>query len=153
MVYSWRFYNYSLDANIVGKALEEIESEHGEVTAKLLLEKARPQNSELHCLFEWNNKEAAERWRLEKAKKIITAIAVTYENDNKEPITVRAFANVGAKNKASFITTATALSNKQSRLVVLQHAIEELQAFRNKYNSLSELSEIFAAITNLEKIG
>lgn len=151
--YEWRFYKYSVDPNIVGQAIEEIEKEHGEVTAKLLLEKARPKKSKLHKLFEWNDTVAAERWRLDQATKIITAIAVTYEDDAEDPKTVRAFANVGAKNKGSFITMATALSNEKSRSIVLQHALDELRAFQSKYNGLSELAEIFNSINRLSEVG
>ena len=150
MVYKWRFYKYPISAEIVGKAIEEIEAEHGEVTAKLLLDKARPKRSKLHGLFEWDDTVAAERWRLDQATKIITAVAVIYDEDEEEH-TVRAFANVGAKNKGSFITMARALSDEESRAIVLRHALEELAAFQSKYDTLSELSEVFAAINALKK--
>ena len=33
MVYKWKYYNYPVDANVVGKALEDIEQDNGEITA------------------------------------------------------------------------------------------------------------------------
>lgn len=153
MVYKWRFYNYKIDANIVGQEMEKLEKEYGEVTAQLLLDNARSKKSKLHDLFEWNDTVAAEKFRLAQATQIITALAVVYEDTTEEPKTVRAFANIGAKNKGSFITMATALSDEQSRAIVLKHALEELQAFRSKYADLTELAEIFAGIDKLSIAG
>lgn len=153
MVYKWRFYNYKVDANIVGQEVEKLEKKHGEVTAQLLLDNARSKKSKLHDLFEWDDTVAAEKYRLTQATQIITALAVVYEDITEEPKTVRAFANIGAKNKGSFITMATALSDEQSRAIVLKHALEELQAFRSKYADLTELAEIFAGIDKLSIAG
>jgi len=150
MVYKWRFYNYPVDANVVGRALEEIEKEHGEVTAELLLKKATPKDSELHSLFTWENKKAAEKWRLHEARLIITAVATVYEENEEEPKVTRAFANVGTRQKGSFVTMAKALSDEESRAVVLKHALEELKAFESKYSTLTELSEVFTAIKALK---
>lgn len=149
MIYKWRFYQYSVDANIVGKTIEKIEKKYGECTASLLLEEARNKKSQLHSLFEWDDTVAAEKFRLDQATKIITAVAVIYDNNNEEPIITRAFVNVGAKNNGSFITMATALSNEKSRSIVFQHALEELQTFKAKYAGLQELAELFKSIDKL----
>lgn len=150
MVYKWKYYKYSVDANVVGKALEDIEKESGEVTAELLLKKATPKDSELHTLFEWDNKKAAGEWRLHQARQIIGAVAVVYEEEEKEePITTRAFVNVGDVHKGSFINTAKAMSDEETRTVVLKHALDELKAFKAKYAGLNELAIIFTEIDKL----
>lgn len=154
MVYKWKVYQYPVDAQIVGETLEEIEKEHGAVTAKLLLDKARPKDSKIHGLFTWDNKVAAEKWRLHQASMVITGIAVTYSHeDDTEKKVVRAFSNVGSRKHGEFITTATALSDEASRAIVLKHALEELQAFQSKYATLTELAEVFSAIEALQKAG
>lgn len=149
MVYKWKYYKYSVDANVVGKALEDIEKESGEVTAELLLKKATPKDSELHTLFEWDNKKAAGEWRLHQARQIIGAVAVVYEEEKEEPITTRAFVNVGDVHKASFVNTAKAMSDEETRTVVLKHALDELKAFKAKYAGLNELAIIFTEIDKL----
>lgn len=152
MVYKWKCDYYSVDANVVGKALEEIEEENGEITARLVVDRATPEESELHSLFTWDNNKAADEWRLHEARRVIAAVAVVYEDEEKsENHTIRAFANVGARNKASFIPMAKALSDEESRSVVLQHALAELQAFKAKYSGLKELSEVFKAIAGIER--
>lgn len=150
MVYKWKFFEYGVDANIVGKELEEIEKKHGAVTANLLLDRARSQKSKLHSLFEWDDTVAAEQYRLHQARQIITAVAIVME-ETKEPLTIRAFSNVGEKNKGSFITTAKALNDEETRSIVLKHALDELVAFKSKYAGLTELAEIFDGINRLQE--
>lgn len=150
MVYKWKFFEYGVDANIVGKELEEIEKKHGAVTANLLLDRARSQKSKLHSLFEWDDTVAAEQYRLHQARQIITAVAIVTE-ETKEPLTIRAFSNVGEKNKGSFITTAKALNDEETRSIVLKHALDELVAFKSKYAGLTELAEIFDGINRLQE--
>ena len=150
MVYKWKCDYYSVDANVVGKALEEIEEENGEITARLVVDKATPEDSALHSLFTWDDEKAADEWRLHEARRVIAAVAVVYEEDNTtENKSIRAFANVGARNKAAFVTMAKALSDDESREIVLKHAIEELQAFKSKYAGLIELAEVFKSIEKI----
>ena len=151
MVYKWRFFQYSVDANTVGETIHRIEKEHGECTAKLLLDEARGKKSPIHQLFEWDDTIAAERYRLRQATDIITAIAVVMDEGKEEPQMIRAFANVGAKNDGSFISMHKALSSEESRRIVLSHALDELKAFKAKYANLKEFVKIFAEISELEK--
>lgn len=148
MVYKWKYYNYSVDANVVGKALEDIEKQNGEITAELLLEKATPEDSELHKLFIWDDEKAANEWRLHEARRIIAAVAVVYE-ETEEPTVTRAFVNVGSVHNGSFITTAKAFSDEKSRSIVLRHALDELKAFKAKYAGLKELKTLFSEIDKI----
>ena len=150
MVYKWRFIEYSVNAQVVGETIEKIEQTHGECTASLLLDEARSEKSNLHPLFEWDDTVAAEKYRLTQATKYITAIAVVFKDKkDNEPNTIRAFANVGAKNNGSFITMTKALSNEDSRQIVLKHALDELQSFKAKYQGLKEFINIFKEIDKL----
>lgn len=151
MVYKWSFFQYSVDANIVGHTIENIEKANGECTAKMLLDEARAEESPIHELFEWDDSIAAEKYRLKQATEIITAIAVVIEDNLETPKKVRAFANVGARHKGSFIPMTTALAKEESRKVVLQHALEELKEFKAKYKNLEELAAIFSEIERLQE--
>lgn len=151
MVYKWKYYQYPVSANVVGKIIEKIEQENGSCTASALLDEARSEDSALHCLFEWNDTVAAEKYRHTQATQIITALVVTYEEDTDSPKTVRAFANVTDDNSktGNFVTIARALSEKDSRNIVLQRALAELKAFKAKYSMLVELAELFDDINRL----
>lgn len=150
MVYKWRYFDFPVDANVVGKHVEQIEKRDGAVTAESLLAEARPKKSELHGLFEWNDDVAAEKYRLSQASKVICALAVVSE-DPKENIPVRrAFVNIGTRKSGQFIGTMLAMSQEETRETVLRHAFEELSAFQQKYRGLKELAAILDDIDQLK---
>ena len=55
----------SVDANIVGGVVEQIEAENGRVTKEKFLDYSRPEDSPTHSIFEWDDSKAAEKYRLE----------------------------------------------------------------------------------------
>ena len=77
--YSWRSgYRPRVSADIVGEVLSNLKeaSESGTVNAEALLEYSRPEESETHDLFEWNDGIAAEKWRLYQSGRIINQLEV-----------------------------------------------------------------------------
>ena len=66
-----------VSAEVVGKALEEIQEKDGKVTAEALLKKAKAKKSPLHGLFEWDTDKAAQEFRLYQARNVIREVHVT----------------------------------------------------------------------------
>ena len=71
-------YHPSIDANIVGGVIEQLEEQNGGVTADAFLEASRPENSPTHSVFEWNDGIAAENWRKQQSRTTINALRVVY---------------------------------------------------------------------------
>lgn len=144
----------SVDANTVGGVMEEIESRNGAVTSELFLEASRAEDSPTHDVFEWNDGTAAEKYRLHQAARTICAIRVIVRDDRpkapdaKPP---RAFVNIvdDDSKKARYMNVTDALSNEETRHVVLGRALRELKSFQEKYSALSELAEVFTAIDSV----
>ena len=168
--YSWKSgYKYKTSADVVGKVLTEIEERDGSVTSKSFLEYSRPEDSETHDMFEWDDTIAAEKYRLAQSGRIINQlqIEVVYSSDstprelkvNLERTDsfkrVNAFVNVvpkTVKGSAVFNNTISALQDKTKREQVLRNALSELETFKNKYESFEELSDVIAAIDNLKSV-
>ena len=154
--YAWKVKNiFPVKADVVGKHIENLQKEQGVVTSKNLLESARPKNSAIHDCYEWDDSIAAEKYRLEQSKNIMTNLArVVISNDGKTEKVVRAFVNI-EENKGftpgRFVDVRTALSNEETRQIVLKKALDELLIFKSKYEGFQELSEIFNDIEQLEK--
>ena len=152
MVYQWGLYKYAADPNKVGRELEKIEKRDGEITRSAIVEAARPKDSLMHGLFEWNDKIAGEKWREQQAGTILHALVVVPDNPD-EPVH-RAFMSIEFGNqpgqKARYINAFGALSNEETKDIVLGNAIRELEAFKLKYKTLTELAEIFSAIEQVE---
>lgn len=129
---------YKADAEKVQAEIENL----GECTAEDIVEFAKDKNTELHKCFEWDDKEAAHKWRIQQARLI--ACNIVYVNENKEPTRVRA--TIYSPDKKSYVPTRLIIRNEDEYARVLERAYAELRAFKEKYKTYSELEEIFVLI-------
>ena len=149
MVYSWNAFKYPVDANIVGHEFEKLEEQEGELRPESIVAQATPKDSALHPLFEWNNRVAAEKYRITQAHQLIRALHVTYEENEAEPITVRAFTNISQERTGHFVHIDRAFQSAESREIVMQRALRELEMFQQKYKGMQELERLFVEIEAL----
>lgn len=113
-------------------------------TPESVLEKARKKNSELHKCFEWNDGIAAEKYRLNQARRLIQLLVVT-PKDVSTP--VRAFQISSERNKYKPIREFFLDNNEY--VALLERAKSELRYIRNRYKSIAELESVFEAIDAL----
>lgn len=155
--YKWKMPSlFKVPAQTVGEKIEEIIAEDGIVTKESFLEASRPEDSETHDLFEWNDTKAAEKYRLHQSNmainQLIVKIQVAYKS---EPIRTRAFVNIEqetGRRKAQFLRIDTAMADMEYKSIVLANAIQELREFRKKYEAYTELAQIFVAIDELKEV-
>ena len=131
---------YKADAQKVADEIGE-----GKVTPQEVLEKARDENSELHKCFEWDDSIAAEKYRLQQARQII--INLVYAPKTKEEEPVRCFQIT--TERCTYQTTKMFLVQEDEYQSLLKRAKSELENFKAKYKTLSELEEVFNAIDAL----
>ena len=138
---TWRIQGYyKADAQ---KVAEEIG--FGKFTPMEVLEKAKDETTELHKCFEWNDSIAAEKYRLEQAKDIIRMLV--YEKETKEQAVVRYYAKTETKHV--YQPTKQFLVQEDEYQGLLRRALAELEAFKNKYHTLTELEGIFEAMETI----
>lgn len=127
---------------------QRVADEIGEnsITPEQVLEKARnDKNSELHKCFEWNDGIAAEKYRLIQARKIIINLAYVPKEKTDEP--VRCFQIT--REKSMYMPTKQFLVNNDEYQDLLKRAKVELESFKRRYATLSELETVFEAIENI----
>ena len=146
MTYKWKEgAQHKVSAQIAGEVCAELE-ERGELNAQNLVNVSRPEDAPLHDEFEWDDDVAAELYRKTQAGSIIRHLAVNTET--KAP--VRAFFNLEIRsNQFESIQAIIREEDKYSKL--LKQALNELEAFQRKYQILTELQEIFDAITDVKQ--
>lgn len=149
--YKWGCRVYPVKADDAGKEFEKIEKRNNEVTAENLLDSARPKNSVMHPCFEWNDTVAAEKFRLQEARNVIgNLVKVVVDKDQEQPTARTAYVNInpdrGFGSKGRYIPIEKAMSDKETRDIVLNRALAELVAFQRKYQELAELGEVFGSI-------
>lgn len=143
--YSWSGIERAVSAEKVAKHIGKLEKKYGEVTSDIFLDSARSESSEMHKLFEWDDTKAAENWRLQQARTIISSIRVTTVTEDTEPIITRAYVQYEAK-KSGYVSIQKAMEDEDKRDSVLEQARKELSWFAEKYKSLEELSAVIDAI-------
>ena len=146
--YEWSGYKFAVPAQIVGAECERIEKETGSVTSESLVNSARSKTSAIHNLFEWDNKIAGEKWRLQQAKVVLSCLKVSIVKDEEsEPKKVRAYLNANqTDSRAEYFNVQKTMQNISLREGVLRRAEKELRYFIDKYRTLTELSKVFDAI-------
>lgn len=133
------------DANIAGAVCESLRGE-GKLTAANLVEVSRPKDAPLHSAFDWNDAEAAEKWREQQARVIIGNLRVVIDGD-AEPI--KAYFNLRAE-KPEYESLEVILKRTDDTELMLRNALRDLNAFRAKYGRLKALANVFAAVDQLQ---
>lgn len=151
MVYKYRATAYKIPAQVAGEYLETIDREEGGLTAQKLLDKSRPEDALLHDTFEWDDTEAAEKYRLGQARFFIGNV-ITVEVKGEQVAPTRAFVSVSDAAHSEvgvFRPIIKALTNEDHRKVVLKNAMRDMQSFKEKYENLSELANVISAMNEV----
>lgn len=128
---------FKADANKVYSEMLEIK----EITPQSVLERARDEKSELHKCFEWNNNVAAEAYRKQQEGNIIRMLYVVPREE--EAPTVRVLSRT---SETVYQPTRLFVKNQNEYEDLLKRALSELESFKRKYSTLSELEQVFEQI-------
>ena len=131
------------------KCYEEIQEIGEEVKPEQVIERAKDKGSELHKCFDWNNSVAADKWRLHQARSVLNhLIVIKHEVDDEksEPVQFRVMMKNDRSESSGYKQTIVMVKDEDEYKKLLEQAYSELRAFKQKYQCLSELSEILALI-------
>ena len=128
------------------KVADEILAIGESATTAQILDKARDERTELHKCFDWNDAEAAEKWRLQQARHIVCNLVIKEKNDTPKP-EVRVFFKTD--NDSGYKPTVLIMQDKDEYQKLLARAHAELNSFRIKYKTLTELDGVFNAIDQI----
>lgn len=146
MIYKWKNFSYKTSADVAGEVCEELDRTVG-LTPENLVEVSRPEDAPLHSEFEWDDRIAAEEFRRTQARLIICNLSIVLEEQKQEPI--RAFfslQNGFRKNEGTYESTITIMSDNDKRKRLFDNAKRDMEAFKNKYQMLKELKDVFVAM-------
>lgn len=145
MVYLWREgTRWRGKAQEIGERIEHIRiAAGGTITPHDVVEEARHEASPLHPVFEWDNQKAADHYRVDQARQLVSDVMVVYaeevEGASRDPM--RAFASVSQDGNATAYTgTLDAMRSPAMRASVLAQAKKELEGWRRRYRHYQELA-------------
>lgn len=122
----------------VRSVLLRIYEEEGALTPQTVLERAADPEHELHPFFEWDDTEAARRFRLSQAGDLIRRCKITVRTGPEETHRVRAFLHVPPKD--SYVPTDSALT--EDRDVVLEQCLRDIEKVKLKYAGLLSFADV-----------
>lgn len=139
-------FRIGIDANIVGNELEKIRREnHGVLKPSYVIDSARAKSSLLHDYFEWDNDLAGEKYREEQARNLIRHVIIITPQVKSNH--VRAYVSIqGRDNGKAYHAIADIMNDDEYREKLLANALIDLDAWKQKYETFKELSDIFSAI-------
>ena len=131
------------DASIAGMICEQM-AKDGRLSAENLVEDSRPETAPLHGEFTWDDNVAAEQWRKQEARNIISHIEIQIETAPP----VQAFVKL-TQAEPIYRETNAVIKTVDGRKILLENAYRELLSFQRKYAALNELANVFAAINQI----
>lgn len=153
-MYKWKRGSvHNVDAEVAGEALKRMADKHGRLTPRLVVDESRPKKAPLHDEFEWNDSVAAEMYRENQARYVMRTITVDIVGREEKP-PIRMFVNIlpepetetDVEPERCYVQTVEALQRPDWRQQVLERALKELEAWRQRYEDLEELAVVFASM-------
>lgn len=139
------------DPKLVGEHLEFLRKKfHGELTPEDVLEDAKSHNSPLHSFFEWDDTEAARNYRLQQARGLIRSVVAIYTQPDKPAVRAKAYVHINEPSAPHYRETSHAMSQAKTRAMVLQRAMNELKAWKDRYRDLEEFAALVRVIDAME---
>ena len=136
---------YKVDANMFGEMLEQMERDGVAITPGAVLDMARELDSPIHNEFEWDDTIAAEKYRLEQARKMIVCLKRVDAEEEQKDYKLRAVVSTPGGNNV-YVPLQTALGNEEYKAHMLKQAKNDCEIFLAKYRKLEALASVVGAM-------
>lgn len=133
-------------------AIKSLEDRHGRVTPRQVVAAARRKDSPLHRLFNWNVRDAADKWWLHRARIILGAVQLqvtTTQHETRVPAYVVDMDAEGAGYRSVVALRQDSDSARDSLVYTLEVASGHLQRALVLSGPLGLAKEIDALITQV----
>jgi len=138
------------DEKLIAELTNIAEQNGGTIRPDDVVTAAQPEESPLHSFFDWNDSEAAYKYRLWQARQLIR-VMVTYVGDGENKTPTRVFVSLTTDRKSGngYRSIVSVLSDTERRRQLLADALTEMLGFQKKYAALKELAAVFSAMSNV----
>lgn len=142
---------HKVDAQVVGEMLEDMHNRGVEITPEELLCEARDESSPIHAEFEWDDGIAAEKYRVEQARLLISHVRIVREEEPPQQYKERGFVPIPGGNRV-YVPLQTALGKEEYKSHLLKQARNDAEIFLAKYRRLEELAKVNAAMAEFLEV-
>ncbi len=125
------------NAQTIGTELEKITvAAKGRLTPKAVVKAAEAPRNPLHRHFQWDDRLAAEGFRIEQARCLIRSVSVVLD-DTEQPSP--GWLSVSDKGGVSYRSASEVMSSVALQEAVLAAAERDLASFEKRYHDLDEI--------------
>lgn len=156
-MYEWASRNYAISAQVVGETVERLGNLNGGFCPpSALVEEARPDDHELHILFEWDDSVAAEAHRRQQARQVINSVRVVpaIEDGSAPAPSFPAFVSVTKVDEngvtRGYRPLSVVVDQPDEYRQVLAEANAAFAALRRRFAALKEFGPVFEALDQLD---
>ena len=132
-----------------------VEAGGGKVLPNDVVRDARKEDSPFHAGFEWDNRTAANEWRLEQARLIIRSIRVVIVDEKgkekQHRVHVHCYTIDEEDGNDGYVTLEKLKENPGLRQQALWTAYTLLLGIQSRYDELNELEPVFDEVKKLGK--
>lgn len=123
--------------------LQAIHDENGRLTPALIVEAATPKNHPLHNRFDWDNREAGHKWRLEQASQLIRIAKTVYHKpDSEQRLEIRSFHAVATPDGNVYEPTEKVIADPLLRAMVLRDMERDWKQLKARYSDFEEFYQL-----------
>ena len=126
---------------LVLKELKKIERKYGMITPQQVVDVAKVLNNPLHNYFDWNDTEAAKKWRIWQARYLLTTIKVELLGQETDAYW-NAKVMIDDVSVQGYFSSERVLNDDQLYLKVLEEGLREIRYWKEKYKQIKELHEL-----------
>ena len=137
------------NAQRIGEALAEIKQRtKGKCNSKTVLDVARNRKHYLHQFFEWRNTVAAEKYRQEQARELMSCVDIVEGKGNREK-RLPAFVSLIDRGGRGYHTIGEILDSEHLQDLALRQAEADLESYERR---LAVFHEICSAIRTAREL-
>lgn len=157
MVYEWGSRSYPVDPNLAAEEVSRIAAanEGGAALAAAIVEEARPEGALLHpAIFRESQEEAAESWRRQVARQLVSSLVIVTEDEQGEKIKAPAFYHVsfdrGDSQVRGYQSVSIVVGADDSRESAEAVVLRQLRGLRRRYDGLAQFENVWAEVDRVE---
>ena len=126
----------------VEEALEDVLLKHGRLTGEVVVKEAEDPAHPLHDRFDWDDSDAAAKWRVHQAEGLIRSIKVRRVTPTGDSQVYRRFVSrreIGEVAPGEFVTVESVVGNPDREDALLRQMMREIETLRRRYSAYEDL--------------
>lgn len=149
MVYTWKSGSrIKADPVQAAKVMNEL-ADANELDAANLVKVSEPEDAPLHDEFDWDDEQAAGKWREHQARHLINCLVQYDENEERAQQPVRVYFQV-EETSSSYEKLDVIVRNDDKVKKLLKHALQELIAYKRKYATILQQCDAVKEMNSLQ---